>query len=114
MVDAPKTFNPWNLKNKDITTQDVESIMHRYGSPGFKVRELRWFAQACIHKSYVDRPEVWAEQNSEQMIMAERPAGCLALKEKDNEELEFAGDSVLSAIVGKYLKMRYPGEGEGF
>lgn len=114
MADAPKTFNPWNLKNKDITTQDVESIMHRYGSPGFKVRELRWFAQACIHKSYVDRPEVWAEQNSEQMIMAERPAGCLALKEKDNEELEFAGDSVLSAIVGKYLKMRYPGEGEGF
>jgi ribonuclease-3 len=114
MADAPKTFNPWNLKNKDITTQDVESIMHRYGSPGFKVRELRWFAQACIHKSYVDRPEVWAEQNSEQMIMAERPAGCLALKERDNEELEFAGDSVLSAIVGKYLKMRYPGEGEGF
>ena len=114
MVDAPKTFNPWNLKNKDITTQDVESIMHRYGSPGFKVRELKWFAQACIHKSYVDRPEVWAEQSSEQMIVAERPPGCLALKEKDNEELEFAGDSVLSAIVGKYLKMRYPGEGEGF
>jgi ribonuclease-3 len=114
MVDAPKTFNPWNLKNKDITTQDVESIMHRYGCPGFKVRELRWFAQACIHKSYVDRPEVWAEQSSEQMIIAERPPGCLALKEKDNEELEFAGDSVLSAIVGKYLKMRYPGEGEGF
>ena len=114
MADAVKIFNPWNLKNKDITTQDVESIMHRYGSPGFKVRELRWFSQACIHKSYVDRPEVWAEHNSEQMIMAERPAGCLALKEKDNEELEFAGDSVLSAIVGKYLKMRYPGEGEGF
>ena len=114
MVDAPKTFNPWNLKNKDITTQDVESIMHRYGCPGFKVRDLKWFAQACIHKSYVDRPEVWAEQSSEQMIIAERPPGCLALKEKDNEELEFAGDSVLSAIVGKYLKMRYPGEGEGF
>jgi ribonuclease-3 len=48
------------------------------------------------------------------MIIAERPQGCLALKERDNEELEFAGDSVLSAIVGKYLKMRYPGEGEGF
>lgn len=115
MVDAlPKTFNPWNLKNKDITTQDVESIMRRYGCPRFKVRELKWFAQACVHKSYVDRPEVWAEQSGEQMQMAEKPPGCLALKEKDNEELEFAGDSVLSAIVGKYLKMRYPGEGEGF
>jgi len=115
MVDATiKTFNPWNLKNKDISTQDVESIMHRYGSPGFKVRELRWFAQACVHKSYVDRPDVWAEQVKEQMIVADRPEGCLPLKSKDNEELEFAGDSVLSAIVGKYLKMRYPGEGEGF
>jgi ribonuclease-3 len=115
MVDAvTKVFNPWNLKNKDITTQDVESIMHRYGSPGFKVRELKWFAQACVHKSYVDRPEAWAEQTGEQMIVADRPEGCLPLKNKDNEELEFAGDSVLSAIVGKYLKMRYPGEGEGF
>jgi len=88
--------------------------MHRYGCPGFKVRDLKWFAQACVHKSYVDRPEVWAEQSAEQMQIAERPPGCLELKTKDNEELEFAGDSVLSAIVGKYLKMRYPGEGEGF
>ena len=115
MVDAvPKIFNPWNLKNKDIATQDVESIMRRYGCPEFKVRDLKWFAQACIHKSYVDRPEVWAEQGGEQPQIAERPPNCLPLKEKDNEELEFAGDSVLSAIVGKYLKMRYPGEGEGF
>ena len=96
--------------------QDVESIMHSYGSPNFKVRELKWFAQACVHKSYVDRPEIWAEQSSSSisMTMTEKPEGCLALKLKDNEELEFAGDSVLSAIVGKYLKMRYPGQGEGF
>jgi ribonuclease-3 len=112
---SQKVFNPWNLKNKDITTQDVESIMRRYGCPDFKVKELKWFAQACVHKSYVDRPEVWAEQsNGEPMVMAEKPEGCLALKPADNEELEFAGDSVLSAIVGKYLKMRYPGQGEGF
>jgi ribonuclease-3 len=117
MTDAlNKTFNPWNTKNIDITTQDVESIMHRYGSPDFKVKDLKWFAQACVHKSYVDRPEIWAEQSSSNMTMTmtEKPDGCLALKLKDNEELEFAGDSVLSAIVGKYLKMRYPGQGEGF
>lgn len=121
MADAStpqqKIFNPWNAKNKDITTPDVENIMRRYGCPDFKVRDLKWFAQACVHKSYVDRPEVWAEQSQtqgEQMIMAERPENCLPLKSADNEELEFAGDSVLSAIVGKYLKMRYPGQGEGF
>jgi len=116
MADAAvKIFNPWNLKNKDITTQDVESIMRRYGCPDFKVKKLHFFSQSCVHKSYVDRPEVWAEQEGgEHMVMAERPEGCLALKKSDNEELEFAGDSVLSAIVGKYLKMRYPGQGEGF
>jgi len=113
-MTEPKLFNPWNLKNIDITIQDVESIMHRYGCPTFKVKNLAWFSQACVHKSYVDRPEVWAEQSTEQMIIAEKPVNCLGLKQKDNEELEFAGDSVLSAIVGKYLKMRYPGEGEGF
>ena len=115
MVDTAqvtKTFNPWNMKNKDITTQDVESIMRRYGSPEFKVRDMKWFAQACVHKSYVDRPEAWADNPA--MLMTEKPEGCLALKQRDNEELEFAGDSVLSAIVGKYLKMRYPGQGEGF
>jgi ribonuclease-3 len=111
-MTEPKTFNPWNTKNIDITTQDVESIMRRYGSPDFKLREMKWFAQACVHKSYVDRPEVWADQPA--MVMTEKPEGCLALKHRDNEELEFAGDSVLSAIVGKYLKMRYPGQGEGF
>ncbi len=100
------------MRNIDITTQDVESIMRRYGSPDFKLRDLKWFAQACIHKSYVDRPEAWADQPA--MSITEKPEGCLALKQKDNEELEFAGDSVLSAIVGKYLKMRYPGQGEGF
>ena len=116
MADAAvKIFNPWNLKNKDITTQDVESIMRRYGCPDFKVKKLHFFSQSCVHKSYVDRPEVWAEQEGgEHMVMAEKPEGCLALKKADNEELEFAGDSVLSAIVGKYLKMRYPGQGEGF
>jgi ribonuclease-3 len=112
MTELSKTFNPWNMRNIDITTQDVESIMRRYGSPDFKLRDLKWFAQACIHKSYVDRPEAWADQPA--MSITEKPEGCLALKQKDNEELEFAGDSVLSAIVGKYLKMRYPGQGEGF
>ena len=112
MADAQKTFNPWNTKNIDITTQDVESIMRRYGSPEFKVRDMKWFAQACVHKSYVDRPDAWADNPA--MLMTEKPEGCLALKQRDNEELEFAGDSVLSAIVGKYLKMRYPGQGEGF
>ena len=42
------------------------------------------------------------------------PEGCLPLQEESNECLEFLGDAVLGAVVGAYLKERYPDENEGF
>ena len=48
------------------------------------------------------------------MILAERPSTCLTLQADDNEELEYAGDGLLSGIVATYLKERFSGQGEGF
>jgi len=48
------------------------------------------------------------------MTLAERPANCLPLQVHDNEELEYAGDGILSAVVATYLKERFSGQGEGF
>jgi ribonuclease-3 len=48
------------------------------------------------------------------MEIAPRPADCMDLKDADNEELEFVGDSILGNIVALYVFDRYPGEGEGF
>ena len=66
-----------------------------------------------MHKSYVNRPELW-EENGEGTVLADRPDDCLALRSDDNEELEFLGDRVLGLCVATYLSKRYPGEGEGF
>jgi dsRNA-specific ribonuclease len=75
------------------------------------------FQLACVHKSYVDRAEEWAEQATtepQEQILAERPPNCLPLQEADNEECEFAGDSLLGCVVALYLYERYAGKGEGF
>jgi len=99
MTDT-KVCNPWNPKNKIIPEKEVARILTTYG-----VRipsDLALFRQACVHTSYVDKSDVWAKQE-EAMVLAERPANCLPLQGSDNEELEYAGDGILSAVVATYL-----------
>ena len=115
-VADSKVFNPWNPLNKEIPQQVIERILRAYGWRG-KMLNGDIFKQACVHKSYVSRPDVWAEQaaqTEEEVIMMPRPENCMALRESDNEELEFAGDSILGTIISLYVYERYPGEGEGF
>ena len=111
-----KIFNPWNPRNKKIKAEQVQKIIRDLGLQGFRVQNLGLFQSASVHKSYVDRPDLWAEQSEsgEPMVMAERPPTCLPLQEADNEELEFIGDSLLGCVVALYLRERYAGQGEGF
>ena len=109
---AQKLFNPWNPANKVIGTQEVETILRKYGWEG-TITNIKPFQQACVHKSYVDRSEEWS-QSGEKWTVAERPSNCLPLREADNEELEFIGDGFVGNNIGLYLARRYKGEGEGF
>ncbi len=86
---AQKLFNPWNPNNKVIQESDISRILKRYGWKG-KLHRIDVFQQACVHKSYVDRSDQWA-QTGEKWVVAERPLNCLPLREADNEELEFIG-----------------------
>jgi len=116
MAEEVKVFNPWNTTNKDITQDTIERILRAYGWRG-ELKKPEIFKQACVHKSYVNRPEEWAEQaatTNEVMEMAPKPENCIDLKAADNEEMEFVGDSILGNIVALYVYDRYPGEGEGF
>jgi ribonuclease-3 len=115
-AEASKLFNPWNPRNKKMKSENVRKIFHDLGLQTFRVQDITPFQNACVHKSYVDRPDLWAEQSEsgEPMIMADRPSNCLPLQEADNEEIEFIGDSLLGCIVALYLRERYGGEGEGF
>jgi ribonuclease-3 len=112
-----KVFNPWNPRNKIIDDTTIVSILKKYGvSQPPPNPDL--FRQACVHKSYVDRTEQWAQEaqsdDTQEQILAERPSNCLPLQEADNEECEFAGDSLLGCVVALYLYERYAGKGEGF
>jgi len=114
-MEPNKLFYPWNPKNREITPSDVIPILKRYGWKG-RIQKFDLFSQACCHKSYVDRPELWKEQeeHGEEMTMAPRPEDCLPLRRCDNEELEYLGDRVLGLITASYVSKRYPGQGEGF
>ena len=114
-MEPNKLFYPWNPKNREITPSDVIPILKRYGWKG-RIQKFDLFSQACCHKSYVDRPELWKEQeeNGDEMTMAPRPEDCLPLRRCDNEELEYLGDRVLGLITASYVSKRYPGQGEGF
>lgn len=107
-----KIFNPWNPANKVIQEEDIGKILRKYGWKR-TLRRIDVFQQACVHKSYVDRSDQWA-QTGEKWVVAERPPNCLPLREADNEELEFIGDGFVGNNMGLYLARRYKGEGEGF
>jgi ribonuclease-3 len=111
-TESQKVFNPWNPVNKFIDDATIISILQKYGVKDVPPKpEL--FRKACIHKSYVDRSDQWASEEKE-LVIADRPPDCMPLQEADNEECEFAGDSLLGCVVALYLYERYAGKGEGF
>jgi ribonuclease-3 len=114
-VDDTKVYNPWNLANRLIPDDEILRILRQFG---VKDKPLNWslFRQACVHSSYVDRPEgpSLAKDSTEPIIIADRPAGCMPLCSVDNETIEFVGDSLLGCVIALYLNERYPTEDEGF
>jgi ribonuclease-3 len=114
-AETQKIFNPWNPRNKIIDDDTIRAILTKYGIQQ-EAPQPNLFRQACVHKSYVDRREEWAAEaaDGQEQILAERPPNCLPLQEADNEECEFAGDSLLGCIIALYLYERYAGKGEGF
>ena len=111
MIGEKLVFNPYNPVNKEITLNEVQSILSNYGVPN-KVDNLELYKRAFVHKSYVKRP--FLENEQENIVVVEKPHDCLALKQKSNERLEFLGDGVLELVTKYYLYRRFPKENEGF
>ncbi len=110
-TDEGLVFNPYNPNNQEITQKEVEMILTKFGIPG-KVNNLDLYKRAFVHKSYTKRPLL--ENESQNITIMPRPNGCLALKSKSFERLEFLGDGILEAITKYYLYRRFPKENEGF
>lgn len=104
-------FNPFNSLNKEITLNDVQSILQKYGVH-YPINNINLYQRAFIHRSYTKRPNI---ENLESKIeIAEKPNDCISLKTKSNERLEFIGDGVLELITKYYLYRRFPKADEGF
>jgi ribonuclease-3 len=113
-----KIFNPWNPANRVIPDGEILRILRTFGVME-KPQNWDLFRQACVHCSYVDRPEgpsaaVGTAGNEGPVIVAARPEGCLPLCRVDNETIEFVGDSILGCVIAIYLNERYPDQDEGF
>ncbi len=109
--DGELVFNPYNSENREITLNEVQSILNRYGITA-KVNNLALYKRAFIHRSYTKRPAI---ENAESGItIVPCPHDCMPLKTKSNERLEFIGDGVLELITKYYLYRRFPKADEGF
>jgi dsRNA-specific ribonuclease len=104
-------FNPYNPNNVEITLNQVQSILTKYGI-STKITNLNLFKRAFIHKSYTKRPNLYNLQ--ENITITEQPIDCLPLHTKSNERLEYLGDGVLELVTKYYLYRRFPKENEGY
>lgn len=103
-------INPYNFNNMLITQKDITSILSNYDIH-LEPNNLDLYQNAFIHKSYTQKDPANYENEVE---IADKPEGALELFDKDNERLEFLGDSVLNIIAAKYLFERFPNRNEGF
>jgi len=104
-------FDPYNPLNREISLEQVQSILTRYGVPG-RVNNMELYKRAFVHQSYCRRP--FLENAEQNVVISAQPADCLPLRSKPNERLEFLGDGVLECITKYYLYRRFSKENEGF
>ena len=110
-VNNTLVFNPFNVHNKEITLNDVQSILRDYGIR-YNVNNIELYKRAFVHSSYVKR--TFDVTIAKKITSIQCPRGCVDLKTKSNERLEFIGDGVLELITKYYLYRRFPKASEGF
>jgi dsRNA-specific ribonuclease len=104
-------LNPYNSLNKEITLNDVQCILKKYGVH-YEIFNFNLFKRAFIHSSYTKKTQYELSENN--LSLVECPKDCIPLHSKSNERLEFLGDGVLELVTKYYLYRRFPKENEGF
>ena len=72
-------FNPYNPDNREITLNDVQSILSTYGVPS-TLHNFELYRRAFIHASYTKRPQL--ENARENIKITPQPPNCRALRTK--------------------------------
>jgi len=110
-TDEGLIFNPFNPLNTEITLNDIQCILTKYGIPP-KIYNTELYRRAFVHRSYTKRPGF--ENILHNIKIVDRPSDCMSLSTKSNERLEFLGDGVLECVTKYLLYRRFPKENEGF
>jgi dsRNA-specific ribonuclease len=105
-------IDPYNEKNTEITLNDIQCILRRYGVTA-PVNNIELYKRAFVHQSYTYR-KLYNPNTNEDVKYKRCPSSCIPIKSKSNERLEFIGDGVLELITKYYLYRRFPKADEGF
>ena len=103
---------PYNPKNKLIRDVDLKEIFSDFNIK-VDIKNIELYRKALTHKSY-QKKEFYNKNWEELQKAKDKMPNVLELREESNERLEFLGDTIIKAIIAKYLFERYPNEDEGF
>lgn len=104
-ISSEKQYSVYNKINKEITEQDVISLLKKYDLPS-QIFNMAFFKRAFVHTSYLYKDDY-------ECLKKQFP-GVMPLKNKSNERLEFLGDGIIESITKFYLYKRFPSKDEGF
>ena len=105
----------FNLNNRLITKSEVENVLNYFENIGddgqrLVINNLEHYQQAFVHESYyqsVQNAIINSQIDKERSYMSFIPS-------ESNERLEYLGDHILKALMGRYLYERFGEEREGF
>lgn len=103
-----------NPNNRLITREEVEHILNYFENIGdndtpLRINNLEHYQQAFVHESYYQAVQHHFTNNS-----ANETATCIYIPKESSERLEYLGDHILKAVMGRYLYERFGNEREGF
>lgn len=104
-----------NPNNRLITKEEVENILNYFENIGdnnepLKINNLDYYQAAFVHESYYQAVQNACLNNN----LLSNNVYINYIPYESNERLEFLGDSVLKATMGRYLYQRFKEEREGF
>ena len=105
-------INPFNKVNKLMTKNTVQNILKKY-KIFQNINNLDLYQDAMVHESYTIN-KIKNVCSRDNVKIVKNPDGCVLLRERSYERLEFLGDAVIENIIVSYLYRRYPDQREGF
>lgn len=107
-----------NPNNRLITREEVEDILNYFGPIGdndmngnkirLHINDLEFYQRSFVHESYHQ------SQLQGSLDDSSHPIYINYLSKESNERLEYLGDHILKAVLGRYLYQRFGTEREGF